>query len=397
MSDSVLLIAAGGGGDALGSAMVADALGLPAAGIATFAWERKMFDPRPGPRAPRDFRRLHLVGPGTWNVTPRTQLKGGHSFLPRLASVTTAPILLMDPSEGAHGLGRQLREMMATVSAERALIIDVGGDILAEGLERGLRSPLADALVLAAASELPEVRVATLGMGLDGELTETECHQAWRDGQRNGGWLSHPLPYQVAKRFRSYFRWHPSEVTGLACLAALGYRGKVELRRCGVIAPLSSQSALIHTMPFSYALERNNLGEALVGSHSLGEVEAVLRRRLGPTELDFERRVVERLPLDKRSSLRMEELRALEAQLLEYCDEARGRGVDFLTLRRVGEILGLQGYAFDWFRRYLRRRHPHRAHVPVFACSSGRITSARVRQHLYHLSLNDDYQSRRLE
>ncbi|MFK8844157.1 DUF1152 domain-containing protein [Streptomyces sp. Ac-502] len=69
-----LLIAAGGGGDAITTAMVHTALhgdDVPAL-ILTYAWERLVVDPVPGPRRRTDFTgterpgdRVHLVTPAS--------------------------------------------------------------------------------------------------------------------------------------------------------------------------------------------------------------------------------------------------------------------------------------------------------------------------------------------
>ena len=58
------------------------------------------------------------------------------------------------------------------------MFVDVGGDLLAHGDEPGLRSPLCDALMLAAAARLADAGVpvltAVFGVGCDGELTPAE-------------------------------------------------------------------------------------------------------------------------------------------------------------------------------------------------------------------------------
>jgi hypothetical protein len=55
-----LYVAAGGGGDVLGALLLALSEGSDPSSmhIATFAWERKRFDPRPGPRTAEDFMNL---------------------------------------------------------------------------------------------------------------------------------------------------------------------------------------------------------------------------------------------------------------------------------------------------------------------------------------------------
>ena len=109
-------------------------------------------------------------------------------MLPRLAAELPATLYLLDASEGAAGLGAQLQELAGILRADRVLIVDGGGDILATGHEAGLRSPLGDSLVLAATDGLDrDVQVLVAGLGLDGELSEDVLLQRCA---RLGGTLS---------------------------------------------------------------------------------------------------------------------------------------------------------------------------------------------------------------
>ena len=71
-----------------------------------------------------------------------------------------------------------LAQVVAALERDLLLFVDVGGDVLAQGHEPGLRSPLCDAVMLAAADLLAEREVPVLGAlfgtGCDGELTPTE-------------------------------------------------------------------------------------------------------------------------------------------------------------------------------------------------------------------------------
>src|SRR5689334_8326554 len=102
------MVAAGGGGDAIAAAMLAQAVpDTNAVGIATMAWDRMIVDPLPGPRSVSDFTGLderngHLVvTPGTRPVLP------AGSTLPRLAAELPLPLVLLDPTDAAVGLRAQ--------------------------------------------------------------------------------------------------------------------------------------------------------------------------------------------------------------------------------------------------------------------------------------------------
>jgi len=381
----VLLIAAGGGGDALASGMVAQAVGFQPAGIATFAWERKMFDPLPGPRSPSDFEGLSHHRPELWQVGSRSRLRVGKSFLPEVAGAVGCPLYLLDPANGAVGLVDQLHSLAQHLRVDTSVVVDVGGDILAEGDEPGLRSPLADSMILASARSLDNVHLVALGLGLDGELREREWHRAWREGRRGGWWTSAPLTAKVANASRPHFWWHPSEVTGLACLAALGYRGHVELRGEGLVTHLTPDSALVHSLNLQRVYDRNRVARALRLTQSLEEADSVVRRICGRTEMDVERAVAHRLTRRPETDpMTFRDLERLESTLAAYCEEAHGRGVQYLTMRRVAEVLDIRGRTFEWFRRYLRRKRPRQVQPPVFDCLPQGVRGRTTAQHVRH-------------
>jgi len=365
----ILVVATGGGGDALAALMLAEALGDDAAGVATFAWERKMFDPRPGPRGPRDFAGLDRCGARNWKVSPRSRLLGGKSFLPQLAAGTAVPLFLLDPASGADGLARQLAELAELRGITKTLLVDVGGDILARGDEPGLRSPLADALALAAASDLPEPVVFCLGLGLDGELGVAERRGLIHDAMAAGWGTSSPLPGALARRYRDFFTWHPSEATGMACLAALGYRGKVEMRADGLTVLLDSESARIHQFEYREVHQRNLVAAAVAGTRSLTAAEERARAVCGRTELEIERRTVRARAARSAPQLRKQRMFELEAELMSYCDRAEARGVRYLTMRRVAEVLALNGTDFAAFRRFLDQHTDHQSRMPLWPCA----------------------------
>ena len=371
-SDDTLLIAAGGGGDAVAALMLADALGASAAGVATFAWERKIFDPLPGPRGPRDFQQLLSHGRNNWRLQPSSRLRAGRSFLPQLAACTSVPLFLLDPSEGAVGLRDQLLELAEIHDVEKTLLVDVGGDVLARGDEAGLRSPLADALTLAATAELPGPSVYCLGLGLDGELAVGEWRALIREA-RDGGWMcSRPLPQAVASRYRDYFEWHPSEATGMACLSALGYRGSVEMRADGVTVSLSSTSARLYNFSYPQVLERSLIARAVRETTSLRAAASSARSVCGRTELEHERDAVRRHAARPEAATGADAMPALERRLIAYSGHARKRGVDYLTMRRVAEVLELDAAGFDAFRDYLSERRGPLLQLPLWSCRTGR-------------------------
>ncbi|MEU6564093.1 DUF1152 domain-containing protein [Nocardia nova] len=145
---TAIAIAAGGGGDAVTAAMLAPA--LPELGIRavmSYSWDRFMIDPAPGPRTAGEFEGLIDRG-GVMEIPVSASLRSGRSTLPRLAGYLNQPLLLLDPSGGASGMAETVTCAAKAFAAREVMVVDVGGDILAEGHEVSLRTPLADSLAL---------------------------------------------------------------------------------------------------------------------------------------------------------------------------------------------------------------------------------------------------------
>lgn len=320
--------------------------------FASFSWDRLMFDPLPGPRDPSDFEGLRAVGDQNFAVRAETQVRPpAGSLLPRMAADLGTEIFLLDPRGGAAGLGAQLGELTGLVQADQVAVVDVGGDILAAGDEEDLRSPLADALVLAAVASLQMASVVMItGAGVDGELSADEV-DALRT--RLGGELEATLRPEHAAWFSSLFEWHPSEATGLLWLAARGWRGKAELRDQGLLAELTDDTAQIYRLDARAVAAHNQVADALRRTRSLTAAEDALRALGLSSEIDYEREKAARRREASSPRPRLDFLGAL-ARLDEYGEEALKRGVDFLTLRRIAEVLDLDAQQLRAFKHALR-------------------------------------------
>jgi hypothetical protein len=361
-----LLLAAGGGGDALAAMMLADAAGMRRGcfAVASLAWERTMFDPRPGPRPAGHFAGLRKAGRFNWEVTASTRLRDpfAESFLPRLAAEKRGPLLLLDAESGVLGIHRQLREAVSRFEVDRVLIVDVGGDLLARGSEATLSSPSSDAMILAATGELNvPVLAVVVGMGLDGENINVGPDAPGSVSNDRYG-LPDFLPANTARRFSASFTWSPSEATGLAYMVARGWRGTAEIRAGGQQVHLHAAGSRIHLFSASELLRRSRLAREIAGTTSLEQVESVVQAHGFVPEREIERSA----RLVGRRSESVEGLARLEGQLLRYSEQAAARSVDYLTIRRVGELLRLDALTLRALVARLRERHPNRLRPPAW-------------------------------
>ena len=87
---------------------------------------------------------------------PRTRVRGRDMYFgeSRMAAFLDRPTVLVDDRRRAGGDRRRPARALAELGRDLLVFVDVGGDVLAHGDEPGLRSPLCDAIMLAAAQHL---------------------------------------------------------------------------------------------------------------------------------------------------------------------------------------------------------------------------------------------------
>ncbi|MFD3706130.1 DUF1152 domain-containing protein [Nocardia sp. NPDC058658] len=366
---TAIAIAAGGGGDAVTAAVLARKMpDLNVAAIMSYSWDRLLIDPTPGPRGSADFDGLIDRG-GVYELTPTAGLRtGGQSTLPRLSQHIDLPILLMDISAGTAGLAHQISNAAAAFNASDLIVVDIGGDIVAVGHERGLRSPLADSVALAAAVESGlQSQVLVTGIGLDGELSISEASDRLIHlGAHDVAVLT---PTDVLGLDPIWF-WHPSEANGLLAAAATGWRGSVETQRNCVVQLVD---AVTHVYQVSAeALAEDSLAALVASSTTLVEVEELLRARRGYSDIDIERN-----RLTNRSATRTPGPEVL-AEIDRYAIDAAHRGIDALTVRRVIELAEATDIrASTSLRELLSRERPGSFQPPFYTvrpCRSGPVS-----------------------
>lgn len=330
-----LIVAAGGGGDAITGAALTRALDLTDPPVVmTYSWDWLMIDPLPGPRTADDFTGLRELAPHVLEVVADTRpVPPTGSSLPRLAADLPARLLLLDPGHGTAGLADQITAAAELFDAATIALIDVGGDALTTGDDPGLRSPLADQLALAACvrTDIP-TRLLIAGAGLDGELPIATIRKrlAHLDAEQ--------LPSLTATDIggvRHVFSWHPSEASGLLAAAASGRRGRVEVRDAG------DQVELTDTTTDVFAVDAKRAATCTPASQlndvdTLTQAEQVLREATGISEIEYEICKAERLSRRQPHMPTIADLPTIDM----HAAEAQKRGADFISTRRLSELIG---------------------------------------------------------
>jgi hypothetical protein len=299
-----LVIGMGGGGDVAGALATAEALRLydgaePLLGGLT--WERRPIDPVAGPRRADEIEAGWELAPGILLAGPHTRVRGREVFFAesRMAAYLGRPTVLIDihggPAAIAGGLGRAI----TSLGRDLTVFIDVGGDVLAQGDEPGLRSPLCDAVMLAVAQRLAAaghpVLLGVFGIGCDSELTVSEVLQriSWvaaADGLCGVRGLTEP----VAARVEESLALVPTEASAQAIRAFRGASGTVSIRGGARSFELSSAAAQTTFLDVAATFASvGRLARALMDAGSLEEANDALHALGVRTELDLERRAPE--------------------------------------------------------------------------------------------------------
>ena len=297
-SSHALVIGVGGGGDvvgALASARFFEFCGLRFT-LGGLPWERFVYDPIPGPRKLVEIENVRILHPQAWMVNGTTHTHSGIRFTEtEMAALYGWEVLHIDINEGVTGAVAGLEAAIAALGADLLVGIDVGGDSLAQGGELGLRSPLADAIMLATFDEMEKRGYQTLwgvfGYGSDGELTTDEIEYALAQVAKAGGLLgAWALTPQVVSELEDVIQKVPTEASAIPLRCARGAWGQGSIRydeRRVKLTPLTTLTFYLSPSILFHSIARP--AQAVASSSSLEEANNALHQLGIKSELDLER------------------------------------------------------------------------------------------------------------
>ncbi len=299
-SSRPLVIGMGGGGDVVGALATAESARLydgarPVLG--GVSWERRPIDPAPGPRTTAEIEGAEELAPGIVLAGPDTRVLGrdvrfAESHMARFLGEDT---VLVDVSVGAAAIAEGLAIAIARLGTDLTVFVDVGGDVLARGDEPGLRSPLSDAIMLAAAARLREagnpVLIGVFGIGCDAELTPQEVLARLGEVAAADGLIgSRGLTAPVAERLEHAIRLVPTEASAQAVRAFRGAFGTAAIRGGTRTFELSALAAMTLYLDVDVTIGAvGRLARAVDGAVDLDEANDALHAIGVRTELDLER------------------------------------------------------------------------------------------------------------
>lgn len=288
-----LVLGIGGAGDIVGATPTANMLRCLGAEVVLggLTWERFVVDPKPGPRRIDELEKVERITRYSAYVNSATRIVGGIApQLARASEVLGERLLAIDVSGGARGVSETLKALHDRLGIESIVGVDVGGDVLARGSEKGLRSPLADAIMLAgiANSGLDSV-VGVIGIGCDGELTVEEISTRLSEMAGKGAFLgAFGITQDDLKIMQRLLGNVTTEVGRMVMLAAMGARGEFPIRDGTRKAHLSIFSSITFYLDAKLLYDSSPLAKTVSTTTSVEEASRALNRLGLKTELDIE-------------------------------------------------------------------------------------------------------------
>jgi hypothetical protein len=294
-----LVIGMGGGGDVVGALATAEHVALydgsePVVG--GLSWERRPIDPLPGPRTEGEIADARRLAPGVVLAGPRTHIRDTGTLFgeSHMAAFLGHETVLVTLDGGAPAIAAGLAAAIETLDSDLLVLVDVGGDVLAQGDEPGLRSPLCDAIMLAAGERLAAAGVPVLlgifGLGCDAELTADEVFTQLAVVAEAGGLGGvRGLTAPVADRLEAAMALVTTEASAQAVRAFRGDSGPVTIRGGARTLQLSTAAACTFFLDprIAYATA-GRLARAVIDAPSLEAANAALNALGVRTELDLE-------------------------------------------------------------------------------------------------------------
>lgn len=294
-----LVLGIGGGGDVVGALATAESARLydgatPVVG--GVSWERRPIDPVAGPRATHEIEHAEELAPAVLLAGPETAVRGRAVRFAEshMSAFLSEPTVLVDIHPGPAIIAEGLRRAAERLECDVVVFVDVGGDVLAQGHETGLSSPLCDAIMLAAAHRLGSSGIPVLagifGIGCDAELTPAEVLALITTVAGDGGLAGvRGLTEPVAARLEDAIQYVPTEASAQAVRAFRGASGEQSIRGGRRTVSLTSAAAQTFYLDVDVTYRGvARLARAVTDARSLEEANTALGELGLRTELDRE-------------------------------------------------------------------------------------------------------------
>ncbi|MCS7125926.1 MAG: DUF1152 domain-containing protein [Aigarchaeota archaeon] len=288
-----IVLGIGGGGDIFATIPTRNflkKLGLEVY-VGCVAWERFVVDPKPGPRSLEELENIIKVSETVCIGGPNTVTNDGIKLqASHLSEKLNEEVVLVDITKGVANTSRGLDEALSRLNVDLLIGVDGGGDVLARGVEKNLRSPLCDSIMLASLYNMKKENfLGVFGVGCDGELSIEEILIYISDIASHDGYLgAYGMSREDVEILEMLTFGMPSEVSKIALLSFKGRRGEVWIRD----GLWRAETSMISTITFYLDTEKtyslSPLAKAVSSSKDIFEANQRLNEMGIKTELDLE-------------------------------------------------------------------------------------------------------------
>ncbi|MBO8181517.1 MAG: DUF1152 domain-containing protein [Archaeoglobus sp.] len=252
----------------------------------SIVWDRYVVDPKPGPRAVEELENCVRVNETIAIANPETRANGVQLTVSKAAK-HFGEVVCLDITKGAEKLAEGLEDFMGD-EISVLIAVDSGGDVLAQGFESGVRSPLADSISLAAASKIENSIVGVFGFGSDGELRVEELLDRIAFQLKESGFLGCASmsreDFLLMKKLTEDITTEASSIPLKAFEGAFG----MERIRLGRTVPVSPLSILTFYFKSSKLYENNILAKSIAKARDIEDARKKLNSLGIFTEMDYE-------------------------------------------------------------------------------------------------------------
>ena len=302
-SRKAIVLGIGGGGDIVGTLPTVNLLETNGTQcvLGGLSWERFTIDPDPGPRKLEEARNVSEINDVVWRCNKDSLTRAGARFAEAgMAEVLGEETLLVDISYGPAKVFEGITDAAQKLGADLVVGIDVGGDVLGSGDEKGLMSPLADAIMTAAlyrqSFRMPTI-MGVFGFGSDGELSKEELERSFGAIARNNGMLgSWGISAKTLKLMEKAIGIIPTEASRGPVEYANGAFRTTSIREGRRKVELDIRSTVTFYVDPRVVYEKvSKPAQAVYECETIGEANTKLNEAGIRTELDIEMELYENL------------------------------------------------------------------------------------------------------
>lgn len=334
-----LIIGVGGSGDVVATLPLARFLRFLGSNVylGSVLWERWVYDPKPGPIRLDELHNCERIYENIVKINGNTYaVRNSNIIKPQAASLSkflNEPIYGIDLYGGVVGVFKALNFLIRKLELDFIIGVDSGGDILAEGYEEGLWSPLCDQVMLAALTRIKRdnnfnTLIAVLGLGADGELPLNYLLGRISEIARKGGYLgARGLTREDVEFIEKALSYVKTEASALPIKAAKGFFGEVKIRGGTRRVDVSPITTIIFYLEPEIICKLSKMCEKLFYTETLWEAKLRLNNLGIYTELDLENDIY---------SLLSQNIKVNPQDLLKIRSEG---------IRRLKRLKGSSGYS----------------------------------------------------